>query len=42
MLWMGAICTIVPDFDVIGFAFGVSYGDVLGHRGFTHSLLFAV
>lgn len=41
MLWLGAVCTIVPDFDVIGFAFGVSYRDVLGHRGFTHSLLFA-
>lgn len=42
MLWLGAVCTIVPDFDVISFAFGVGYGDVLGHRGFTHSLLFAV
>ena len=41
MLWLGAFCTIVPDFDVIGLAFGVSYGDVFGHRGFTHSLLFA-
>lgn len=40
-LWLGAVCTIVPDFDVISFAFGVSYGDALGHRGFTHSLLFA-
>ncbi len=41
MLWLGAVCTIVPDFDVIGFAFGISYRDVFGHRGFTHSLLFA-
>jgi inner membrane protein len=41
MLWLGAFCSVVPDFDVISFAFGVSYGDVLGHRGFTHSLLFA-
>lgn len=41
MLGIGAFCTIVPDFDVIGFAFGVSYRDMLGHRGFTHSLLFA-
>lgn len=41
ILWLGAFCTIVPDFDVIGFAFGISYRDVLGHRGFTHSLLFA-
>lgn len=41
MLWLGAFCTIVPDFDVVGFAFGVGYADVFGHRGFTHSLLFA-
>ncbi len=41
MLWLGAFCTIVPDFDVIGFAFGISYRDAFGHRGFTHSLLFA-
>lgn len=41
MLWLGAFCTIVPDFDVIGFAFGINYRDVFGHRGFTHSLLFA-
>ena len=39
--WLGAVCTIVPDFDVVTFAFGISYRDVLGHRGFTHSLLFA-
>ena len=28
--------------DVIGFHFGIRYGDFWGHRGFTHSLLFAV
>jgi inner membrane protein len=32
---------MVPDVDVIGFRFGVHYGDFWGHRGFTHSLLFA-
>ena len=32
---------LVPDLDVIGFRFGVRYGDFWGHRGFTHSLLFA-
>lgn len=37
----GAICSIVPDMDVIGFHFGIRYGDFWGHRGFTHSLLFA-
>ncbi|HEX4826531.1 MAG TPA: metal-dependent hydrolase [Candidatus Polarisedimenticolaceae bacterium] len=38
---VGAACAIVPDFDVIGFRFGVHYEDILGHRGFTHSLVFA-
>ena len=33
---------MIPDVDVIGFHFGVRYGDFWGHRGFTHSLLFAV
>jgi inner membrane protein len=35
------LCSILPDFDVIGFQFGVRYGDLWGHRGMTHSLLFA-
>lgn len=33
--------SIVPDLDVLGFQFGVSYGDLWGHRGMTHSLIFA-
>jgi inner membrane protein len=37
----GAICSVVPDFDVIGFSLGIRYGDMLGHRGLTHSILFA-
>jgi inner membrane protein len=32
---------VLPDLDVIGFSLGVSYGDFLGHRGFSHSLFFA-
>ena len=41
-LWAaGAFCSVLPDIDVIGFRFGVQYGDFWGHRGFTHSLLFA-
>jgi inner membrane protein len=38
---IGALCSVVPDLDVIGFRFGIRYGDFLGHRGFTHSLVFA-
>lgn len=32
---------MIPDLDVIGFRFGIHYGDFWGHRGFTHSLVFA-
>ncbi|MEO6334739.1 MAG: metal-dependent hydrolase [Pyrinomonadaceae bacterium] len=35
-------CAILPDADVIGFAFGIKYGSMLGHRGITHSISFAV
>ena len=41
VLVAGALCSILPDLDVIGFHFGIRYGDFWGHRGFTHSLLFA-
>jgi inner membrane protein len=37
----GAICSMLPDIDVVGFRFGIHYGDFWGHRGFTHSLAFA-
>jgi inner membrane protein len=39
--WCAALLPVVPDLDVIGFALGVRYGDPLGHRGATHSILFA-
>jgi len=41
-VWLaGAVCAALPDVDVIGFRFGIQYGDLLGHRGLTHSLSFA-
>jgi inner membrane protein len=41
-VWMAGVgCSILPDADVATFHFGVAYGDLLGHRGVTHSLLFA-
>ena len=42
LLLAGAFCAVLPDFDVIGFRFGVNYADLLGHRGLSHSLVFAV
>jgi len=42
-LWLLAIgCSILPDADVIGFYFDISYGSFWGHRGFSHSLVFAL
>lgn len=31
-----------PDLDILGFHLGISYGDMLGHRGLTHSCAWAV
>lgn len=39
---MALICSALPDIDVVGFGFGVRYGDLWGHRGMTHSVLFAL
>jgi inner membrane protein len=36
------ISAVVPDLDSIGFACGIPYEHLLGHRGFTHSVSFAV
>jgi len=36
-----AICSMLPDADVIGFPLGIRYADALGHRGFSHSFFFA-
>ena len=38
---LAVVCSMLPDIDVVGFSFGVKYGDFWGHRGFTHSLVFA-
>lgn len=40
--WLCVACSILPDIDVIGHVLGIPYGHVLGHRGITHSLLFAL
>ena len=41
--WSWTIASsMLPDIDVIGFSFGIQYGDMFGHRGFTHSLFFAL
>lgn len=42
LIFVGFIASIIPDFDVVAFRLGIAYADQLGHRGFTHSLLFAI
>lgn len=40
--WFAAVvCSVLPDIDSLGFRMGIHYGDLWGHRGMTHSLLFA-
>lgn len=38
---LGIVCAVIPDLDAIGFWLGVPYGSLWGHRGITHSILFA-
>ena len=33
---------MLPDLDVLAFKFGIPYGDFWGHRGFFHSIFFAL
>jgi len=39
---LGIACAILPDADVISFAFGIPYESFWGHRGFSHSIIFAI
>jgi inner membrane protein len=36
-------CSVLPDIDIIGYYFfGIRYNSMFGHRGFFHSLIFAL
>jgi inner membrane protein len=41
LLVCGVIGSVLPDLDVIAFRIGIPYAAEFGHRGFSHSLLFA-
>lgn len=41
-LILAGICAAIPDADVLAFQFGIHYSSIWGHRGWTHSLAFAV
>jgi inner membrane protein len=42
LLLAGVVASVLPDLDVIAFRIGVPYAANFGHRGFSHSLLFAL
>jgi|SRR6185437_5795762 len=43
LFWiLSIVCAIIPDADTIGFKYHIAYGSTFGHRGFTHSIVFAL
>lgn len=42
LLLAGIAASMIPDLDVIGLKLGIAYANDMGHRGITHSLLFAL
>ena len=42
LLAAGVAVSILPDLDVVAFRFGINYASGFGHRGFSHSVFFAV
>ena len=38
---LAVYCSVIPDGDVISFYFGIPYGHLMGHRGLSHSIVFA-
>lgn len=39
---VACVASVLPDIDSLGYAAGIPYDHPLGHRGFTHSLSFAL
>lgn len=39
---LAVVCSVLPDFDMLGLWLGIPYAHPLGHRGITHSLPFGV
>lgn len=42
LLEFGVLACILPDADVVAFRLGIPYASMFGHRGFSHSILFAL
>ncbi len=39
---LGLFCSLLPDLDIVTFRLGIPYRHMFGHRGFMHSLPFAL
>jgi inner membrane protein len=39
---VGVLASVLPDLDVLAFKLGIPYAAQFGHRGFSHSLVFAL
>lgn len=42
LLLLACFTAVLPDADVIAFKFGIPYESDFGHRGFSHSIVFAL
>lgn len=42
LMFLAITSSMLPDLDVLAFKFGINYMHPFGHRGFTHSIVFAV
>ena len=42
LLGVACIASMLPDIDVLAFRFDIPYASQFGHRGFTHSIAFAL
>lgn len=42
LLLAGMLASMVPDMDVIAFKLGIEYANQFGHRGASHSIVFAL
>jgi len=42
VVFAGIVLSMIPDADVLTFYFNIPYEHPLGHRGFSHSVLFAI
>jgi inner membrane protein len=41
ILFWSLVITLIPDIDLLGNFFNIPINNIFGHRGFTHSLIFA-